>query len=65
MTRTERRILCAIGDGELSGAEIMKQGGFWFVPWVSLLRLERKGVLISRWIDGNYPRRRVYKMTPQ
>lgn len=60
---TERRILKALGDAELSGEQITKQGDFWFMPCASLLRMERQKLIVSRWIDGDYPRQRVYKRT--
>jgi DNA-binding PadR family transcriptional regulator len=59
---TERRILEAIGNDELSGAQIMKRGRFWLPPYPALLRLESKGILTSRWIEQDYPRRRVYRL---
>lgn len=30
--------------------------------WVSLLRLEDAHRIVSRWVEGDYPRRRVYSV---
>lgn len=59
---TECRILEAIGADEISAAQIIERGRFWLPPYPALARLERRGIVNSRWVDGPYPRRRVYRV---
>lgn len=58
-------IVDALGDEELSTAEISKATGL--VPpelTVALFRLERDRRIASRWADGPQPRLRLYRAVP-
>jgi len=60
----QRKILLAIRDASpkgLSAAELQKATGIWSGRlYVDLMSLETRGMLQSYWVDGPYPRRRLY-----
>jgi hypothetical protein len=64
--RTARVLSVFRHDEELSSGEIRRRLG-WRVrsPYAELIRLERQGLITSRWVDGPYPRTRVYLRAAQ
>lgn len=50
-------------DG-LTGAEIWMKLGWWriFGVYPALMRLERSGRLRGAWVNGPYPRKRLYHL---
>lgn len=67
MIGIDDRIIAAIKaspkDG-MTGGELWKALGFWrsLGLYPALFRLERHGKLKSAWVDGPYPRRRLYHL---
>jgi DNA-binding transcriptional regulator PaaX len=66
--RSARHEYLAIGalyaNGELAGWPLIRATGLGSgALYVALIRLERDGVVASRWLDGPQPRRRVYRLT--
>lgn len=63
----EDRIIEAIQNAPkdgLTAAELWKALGWWRSVgiYTALFRLERQGKLRSAWVDGPYPRRRLYHL---
>jgi DNA-binding PadR family transcriptional regulator len=61
----EQKILATLSDkmGGMSSAEIGKASGLWSASlYPALSRLEREGKVISEWEEGDYPRRRIYRL---
>ena len=51
------------GGGGHFATDLVKQTGLrWKYVYVLLIRLEREGVIVSRWIGETYPRRRQYRL---
>jgi len=65
MTRTEIRILTALGPDEMSAIRIFSKAGFWFARWNVLLNMEQQDFVQSRWAHNGYPRVRMYSATPR
>jgi DNA-binding PadR family transcriptional regulator len=62
----EARVMSILRDGEQSSAQIAKRWPWWawLWPWgmyPALIRLERIGMIESRWADGPHPRARLYR----
>lgn len=59
----EQRFLDALGADELGGFDLMRRVGRFdrLNLYVVLERLEANGQVTARWLDGPYPRRRVYR----
>ena len=66
MTRTQARILALfhlLPEGkELTTNQVSYIVRTFFGPWPALWKLEQSGYLTSRFVDGAYPRGRVYRM---
>lgn len=61
----EALVMEILGDGEKSGAEIARGFSWWSrlfgEPYPTLIRLERSGMIESRWALMPRPRRRLYR----
>lgn len=56
-----KKIASALTSGPLDGAQIQKLTGLWTIElYPTLVRMEQSGALEGDWVDGDYPRRRVY-----
>lgn len=61
VSKKRQAILNCLEGRELSGAQLMKITGFWSGTLYPLLYgQENRGLVVSRWAKGPYPRRRLY-----
>jgi hypothetical protein len=59
--RDEVVVLGLIGTGTHGVVEMWRQSGMRTDRiYLALTRLENREVVVSRWVDGPYPRRRLY-----
>jgi len=62
---TEQKILGVLADKQagMSSAEIGKTTGLSTATlYPALMALEHNGKVISEWEEGDYPRRRIYRL---
>lgn len=58
----EEKILALLEKRELSATQIMKELKLNVATtYITLIRMEDHGLVTSRFVDGMYPRLRVYK----
>jgi predicted transcriptional regulator len=61
----QQKIISALRDAPdgLTGSQLQQSTGLWSMRlYTALITLEANGSLKSRWIDGSYPRRRLYHL---
>lgn len=64
MKNYDEKILELLSSGELSVRQLSEIGQIWFFDlYPELRKLENQGTIESRWEEGEFPRRRLYKLS--